>query len=168
VLAVRRATTLKPSYGSRLKARGAFVAVRIDVKNTGSATRSSISYDTRLRIGRRTYKYDGDASFELGNMSMWPLAPGARGVTVVVFDVPPAVARRALRSGAVVLPFERDGTSDSIKRGVARLERGSTRPQPRSQPRPRRRAKPAPRRTARPPAPPSALPAPLPGTVRRA
>jgi len=96
--------------GSALRASGTWVVVAYRVQNAGS---KPIRYlKTALRIGGETFQEDAGASVYLPRSRTMPLPPDEEIETEVAFDVPAAVAERAARVGALILPAERDELGD--------------------------------------------------------
>jgi hypothetical protein len=126
VVLTRRGTYVKPrdAYGTALVAKGAYVGVGLRLDNTGNTPVRGL-YDAKLRIGDRYYDQDSTATFRLANPRTFPLQPGAKGGTLLVFDIPKPAARRALSEGAIVFPAEPNSSIEyAAKLGASRLRKG--------------------------------------------
>lgn len=98
-------------YEPPVYAKGAFVAVQLEVSNTGSSPLEDVD-ETELEIGGKYYSQDDDASFDLDSLNTFPIQPGDSGATVLVFDVPQDAALNAIGDGELVFP---DGSDDTIE-----------------------------------------------------
>ncbi len=104
---------IKPadSYEPPVYAKGAFVAVQLNIDNTGSTPLNDVD-DAELQIGGKYYSQDDDATFDLDSLNMFPMQPGGSGSTVLAFDIPRAAALDAVADGEIVFP---DGADDTIE-----------------------------------------------------
>ncbi len=98
-------------YEPPVYAKGAFVAVRLKVTNTGSSPLDGVD-ETELEIGGKYYSQDDDATFDLASLNTFPMQPGDSGSTVLAFDVPRDSALNAIAEGELVFPDSSDDTVD--------------------------------------------------------
>ena len=99
------------------RASGTWVVVAYRLRNAGP---KPIRYlRTGLRIGDETFDEDAGASAYLPRSGAMPLPPDEEIETEVAFDVPAAVAERAARKGALILPAER-ATSSATRTSASR------------------------------------------------
>ncbi len=99
------------SYEPRLYAKGAFVAVQLNIDNTGSSPLDDVD-GAELEIGGKYYSQDDDATFDLDSLNTFPMQPGDSGSTVLAFDIPKDAAVNALSAGEVVFPDSPDDEID--------------------------------------------------------
>jgi hypothetical protein len=128
VLLTKSGDVIKPDnpYEPIMEAKGKFIGVGLQVTNTGNTPLAGGLYDGQLRIGDRYYEQDSTVGFRVSDPDTFPLQPGDRGTTMLVFDVPTPAARNAFSHGAIVLPAERDAdVQDASKLGASRLSRAT-------------------------------------------
>jgi len=84
---------IKPADGFEPKvyAKGAFVALQVQVTNTGDSPLDGFD-DAELEVGGKYYSEDMTASIAVAPLDTFPLQPGESGPAVIVFDVPTSVA----------------------------------------------------------------------------
>jgi hypothetical protein len=97
-------------YEPPVYAKGAFVAVQLNVTNAGSSPLDGLE-ETELEIDGKYYSQDDTATFNLDSLNTFPMQPGESGSTTLAFDVPPDAALRAIADGELVFP---DSSNDTV------------------------------------------------------
>ena len=113
VMKTKLGRIIKPadSFEPPVYAKGAFVAVELNVSNTGASPLDGLD-ETELEIDGKYYAQDFDATFDLDSLNTFPMQPGDSGKTVLAFDVPLNVAVDALTRGEIVVPEDPDSSVD--------------------------------------------------------
>jgi hypothetical protein len=114
---------IKPadSFEPPVYAKGAFVALQMQVTNTGDSPLEGFD-DAELEVGGKYYSQDFTASIAVADLDTFPLQPGDNGPAVIVFDVPTSVALDATTEGELVFPMDRDDDVEfATKLGAIRL-----------------------------------------------
>lgn len=99
------------SFEPPLYASGAYVAVQLNVSNTGSTPLEDLD-EVELEVGGKYYSQDDNATFQLDSLNTFPMQPGDSGSTAVAFDIPVNAAVNALSEGELVFPDSSDDTVD--------------------------------------------------------
>jgi len=129
-------------------ASGRYVVVAYRVRNPGPRPLPYLR--VALRLGGRTIEEDPGAGVLLPRSGRFPLAPGASMDLQAAFEVEPALAARARREGALVLPGALDDRlhtpAPDLAQGWIRLARAPAKlpPSPRPAPAPGPQSRPQP------------------------
>ncbi len=116
---VKPGSVIHTAYGTVKRAKGAYVAVFVELTDTGRGAIDNFSSDTRLVVDGRTYDETGEDTL-LGN-DPYPIQPGAKALVPIVFDVPVPAAKAALARGALAFPGSDDSLEYATEIGRIRL-----------------------------------------------
>ena len=116
---VKPGSIIRTAYGTVKHAKGAYVAVFVELADTGRSAIDNFSSHTKLVVGGRTYDETGEVVL-LGD-DPYPIQPGAKALVPLVFDVPVPAAKAALARGALAFPGSDDSLDYATEIGRIRL-----------------------------------------------